>query len=582
MIHMKKTTALFLSVLMLLAAATGCANSGNGSAGSSAESDSGSTVSADSSIAAPSGSAADTDTDGSSGEPTTLTIWIPDKLRVDYNNNKMTEWLEEQGNFDLQFTAIPSADYETKVNLALTAGDIEDLPDIIMHRDGGNFASSFLMEWAAAGSIIPLTEYYQDPQLASNINEAIQRTGVDYTQQLVMPDGNLYAIGSYNQSSGNEYGTKIHLYKPWLDALGEDIPTTTEELKNLLEKVAATDLNGNSKKDEIPLAGVALSSSGNNWFEMLMNAFVYSGDKYYRTVTDGVVGAAYTTDEWKAGLAYIRGLFEEGLILSETLTMNDEQFKAVANTEDVSLFMFAGATPETVTNMDAREEYVTIKPLTGPNGVQYASFSPSSARNSMIITANCKNPEAAFKLGDLMSCEYIGISQRWGLQGVNWDYAADVPDADQKWESPMDGYDLYIIAYDDNSFWGSTDPTDACWLQYGIYVRQYGISNGKGLAIGSADIVKQNINRAIVDYQTGGYAPAEVIPSNLVYNDEETTVISELQGTLTNYVNEYSSAVFAGSKNLESDWDAFQKELTKIGLDEYLETVQSAYSRVYE
>ena len=66
-------------------------------------------------------------------EPVKLTIWIKGGTKVaDYNDNAMTTWLEEQGNFDLEITSIPSADFSTKINLALTVGAVEELPDIII------------------------------------------------------------------------------------------------------------------------------------------------------------------------------------------------------------------------------------------------------------------------------------------------------------------------------------------------------------------------------------------------------------------------------------------------------------------
>lgn len=124
-----------------------------------------------------------------SSEPVVLKVWMKNQTRVaDYNNNKMTTWLEEQGNFQLEITSIPSEDFATKVNLALTVGAVEDLPDVIM----GDGMDNAILEWSETGNIMPLTQYYNDPELAQNINEAKERTGVDFVQQLVMPDGEIY------------------------------------------------------------------------------------------------------------------------------------------------------------------------------------------------------------------------------------------------------------------------------------------------------------------------------------------------------------------------------------------------------
>lgn len=514
-----------------------------------------------------------------SSEPVVLKVWMKNQTRVaDYNNNKMTTWLEEQGNFQLEITSIPSEDFATKVNLALTVGAVEDLPDVIM----GDGMDNAILEWSETGNIMPLTQYYNDPELAQNINEAKERTGVDFVQQLVMPDGEIYSLPFYNQSYGNEYPAKTFIYKPWLDALGMDMPKTTEDFYNLLKAVSETDLNGNGKHDEIPFVGASQSINYEKYFQFLMNAFIYAGDKdeLYKIVEDGTVSSAVTRDEFKAGLEYIRQLFQEGLIPSESLTMIDDQYKALMNTDEHTVFAITYTTPSTFNNGDISADFVAIEPLVGPEGIQYATYWQSTAGSRMLITANCKNPEAAFKLGDLMCSEYIGITQRWGEQGVDWDYADEAKDA-ENWEAPYDNFDLYMIAYDDNGFWRGTEPTDACWIQSGPLVRQYAIANGVGVPKGTVSAYTQHVNESNSLYQEGGYAPAQTIPM-LTYNTDEAVVINDTQSTLKSYIKEYISAVMMGTKNLEGDWDVFQTELENIGLSDYLEAVQSAYDRMYK
>lgn len=512
-------------------------------------------------------------------DPVKLTIWCPASTKVaDFNDNATTTWLEEQGNFELEIITIPSADFATKINMALTVGAIEDLPDIIM-GNSKSLPTASLMDWYEAGSLLPLTQYYKDPELAKNINEAIERTGVDYTAQLRMPDGEIYSVGIFNQSYGNEYSAKTWINKPWLDKLGLPVPTTTEEFYNVLKAVSQTDLNGNNKNDEIPLVG-ATGSSYNKYLQYLMNAFVYAGDNYFRVVENGTVSSAVTTEAFKESLKYIRKLFQEGLILSESLTMNADQFKTLMNTEENTVFAYTYTSPSIFTDTARRDEYICIAPLVGPEGVQFASFKQSSASHGMIVTANCKNPEAAFKLGDLLSSEVMGISARFGKQGVDWDYLADAKNPDE-WQSAFPNFPLYIVCYDDATFWAAKEPTHNGWMQTGPYVRQYEIANGMGVKKGEVSLYTQHVNEGATLYQEGGFAPKEHI-ADLVYNEDESVIITETQSTLSSYIEEYIGAVMMGTKNLEGDWDAFQNELEKMGLSDYLAAVQTAYDRMYK
>lgn len=232
--------------------------------------------------------------------------------------------------------------------------------------------------WAQAESIHPLTQYYEDSNLAVNINKAIERTGVDYPRQIQSPDGNIYGVASYNQSYGNEYPHKLWLYEPWLKALGKEAPTTTDEFYELLRLVTTTDLNGNGKADEIGLLGSIGSRKGYRNF--LMNAFAYAGDDQYRTVNDGTVSVSYTSDQWKEGLKYIAKLFSENLILRESLTISDEQFNTLINSEEPTVFSMVCMAPTAIAAGSQRStEYVAVDTLTGPEGVNYASYIPTAA-----------------------------------------------------------------------------------------------------------------------------------------------------------------------------------------------------------
>ena len=516
-------------------------------------------------------------------EPVKLTAWIVQSTKVaSYGDeNEMTKWLEENANVDLEVTAIPAADFGTKINMALTVGAAADLPDIIFGVTK-DMPTASMMEWAATGNIIPLTEYYNDAELAKNINEAIERTGVDYTAHLYMPDGDIYSIGTYNQSYGNEYPSKLWINKVWLDKLEMEIPTTLEEFHAVLKAVSETDLNGNGKQDEIPLVGSALGTSYDNHEHFIMNAFFYAGDKddVYKVVNDGVVSSAVTTEEFKKSLVELRKLYQEGLILNESITMNADQCKTLMNTEENTVFAFSFTSPSVFTDTARRDEYICIAPLVGPEGVQYADYHQSVGTHAMVITANCKNPEAAFKVGDLLSSEVMGISQRFGQEGVDWDYLDKAKNADE-WESAFPAFPLYIICYDDSNFWAAKEPASRFWGQSGVYVRQYAIANGMGVKKGAVSAYTMAVNEGATLLQEGGFAPEEHIPT-LIFTDDESIVVSEIQPTLKSYIGEYMAAVMMGNKNLESDWDAFQKELEKIGLSDYLEAVQSAYDRMYK
>jgi putative aldouronate transport system substrate-binding protein len=373
-------------------------------------------------------------------------------------------------------------------------------------------------------------------------------------------------------------------YKPWLEKLGLKLPSTTGEYQALLRAVAANDLNGNGRKDEIPLTG-QFNLTGTNygrWFNWIMNAFVYAGDTNLLTVNNGKVGAAYATPEWREGLKFMRTLFAEGFIPTETLTQDENQMRTLINVEGPQVFSFVWDNADQINaNNPAGDYYEAMPPLKGPGGVQYATYKPSVAHINFMVSKNCKNPDAAFRAGDFMTSEVIGISQRFGAEGIDWDYAKNIPNAESTYVPTVPGWPLSIITYNDANFWGGSAVANNSWRQSGPMVRGYGIVNGWGLTRETA-AGRSGINARIsVLYQEGAWKPKEVIPK-LIYNAEEVTEITELLANLNNYNTSAIAAFLTGNSNIDSSWNAYQAELNNIGLPRALSIIQKVYDRMYK
>ncbi|MFQ7098322.1 MAG: hypothetical protein ACLRUN_13370 [Christensenellales bacterium] len=266
----------------------------------------------------------------------------------------------------------------------------------------------------------------------------------------------------------------------------------------------------------------------------------------------------------KEGLKYIRDMIKDGLIATESLSMDRNQLDTLANVTEISLFSIVYYSMAMI-NMDnpARDEYTYILPLIGPNGYSSATFEQSIAKPAFIVSANCKELEAAFRLGDLMTTEYFSVMQRYGEDGINWDYVQNSKVDMSNYVPYVDGFDLYFIAYDDDGFWGGTGVTNSCWRQMGPNVRQYAIANGKAINKDTVTGFMTAIGQASMAYRKNNTRPAEVIPK-LVYDTAESEQISEILVTLTSYVEEMTSNFLAGNVDIDVGWDSFQNELKVI------------------
>ncbi len=510
-------------------------------------------------------------------ESNVITIAVADKTNVeDFNTNGQTLLIEEMTGADLQFEVYPSTDYNTKINMMIQTGGAE-LPDIILVNPN----DAEILSWIESGMLLPLDEFYANPELAVHMNDAIARTGVDIPSMMTMYDGHIYGIPTLNQSYNSEYNQKTWINTKWLEQLDATYPTTPEELYDLLVKVKNTDLNGNGKADEIGMVGNMEGYNG--WFRYIMNAFVYDGDNDHYTVTDGKIGVSYNTPEYKEGLKFIAKLFEEGLLPKEILTQDDNQFLTMLNSEECTALMFFYSSASRVNAALAwRDEFEGYPPLTNKTtGKPLSRYAPSVPNNgSFFITKNCKNPELAFKVGDAIISKDVCIITRWGEEGKDWDYVENVEGAD-KWVAWVDGFDLLITVYDDAKFWSSGEIQNRSWIQAGPYIREYGIANGRAKDPATVSLFDTHVSAADNLYQIEAYRPDEVIPK-LLFSSEEMEVIADVRTTLNDFVKEWTANFLSGNLDIDANWDAYVGELEAIGLQDVLDVTQTVYDRMYK
>jgi putative aldouronate transport system substrate-binding protein len=200
-----------------------------------------------------------------------------------------------------------------------------------------------------------------------------------------------------------------------------------------------------------------------------------------------------------------------------------------------------------------------------------------------MISANCKNPEAAFRVGDIMMREDISITNRFGERGVQWDFPADIPNAVEKFDLVpfLPGWSGKAIIYDDSSFWSGSSVQNAAWRQLGAGCIPYSVLHGR-LIPRNTMVGRQEINSvAMAMYTKQAFGPKEIL-GKLIYAEDEMAVVREVQATLNSYVLEMTSNFLAGNRDIDASWNSYIAELNTIGLPRLLGIVQKVYDRMYK
>ncbi|MGN0178325.1 MAG: extracellular solute-binding protein [Monoglobaceae bacterium] len=497
-------------------------------------------------------------------EKITITVGIPkDPLVQDYDTNLYTKLLEEKMNCDIEFTYLPSSSSEAqqKLELMVSAGG-NDLPDVIINVP---ISDSTISRYASKGFIIPLNEYYENS--AYYLNDVCEKEP-ELKKMITMTDGNIYVVPRYLKIMQNELGYRMWIYEPWLEKLGLEMPKTLDEFYNVLKAFKEQDPNGNGIADEIPLLGA--TNGGESWFKDFIAAAYQPIDPQskYLYPENGKIKAAYIQPEYKEAIKYMNKLCSEGLLSPSSFTSDAAQCKqTVQNPNGVQVGAFTSMAPTYLSSSDERKDgYKIMPPLTREDGTGYAVYAASIPVNAFYITKNCKNPEAAFRMGDIMMSEEMTIHSRFGQKGTDW----LEPTEDQKSMYDSMGYEAKINPV---LTWGS--PQNSHWQNGAAGYRSYALSFST--VDSGTNIFETEIANKLQTYMDK--IPKEYI-TKLIYTEEEMDTVNEIQQNIDAYKTDNVTRFIIGDLDIESGWDSYVEELKKIGVDELVQISQDAYDRL--
>ena len=518
-------------------------------------------------------------------EPVKLVIGIKNNTNVeDYKTNKFTTFLEEACNVDLEFVVYSDDNSESASQLALEIAGGEKLPDIIYDFRGIDDATR--NEYGEDGYFVDLTEYLEDPEKMPNLwgrckelmdeNDFIQL----FELQRDPSNGALYSIPTYEFSQGDRIEFYNFINKEWLEAVNMEVPTTVDELYDVLVAFRDQDPNGNGQKDEIPSISYNKSSGGYrcDFAQYVINAFVYCDDAYLFNATDGKVWVPYSTDEYREALIYLNKLCSEGLFSDMSYSFTDySEIQNIWTPSDgtaiagivgchSSLGVAAG-------NM-LISEYVGMGALEAETELGgYAVWHANSFRFNTFITESCENVDAAVRFLDYLFSRDACIRMRYGEYGVEW------TDAEEGALSTM-GLPATITNLD-SSMWSKQ--SNACWHTVTgtcIYLPDMLAS---WVDLGAEDFASVRTNVFITLYSawSAGKVPDEVV-YDLIYTAEENEMISDLKTPYKQYVREARAQFTTGQldPNNDRDWNNYLDTLKALGEDTLVKNAQSSYTRM--
>ena len=155
--------------------------------------------------------------------------------------------LEEQTGIDISWETYPQSAWPEKKSLLIASND---LPDAFFGN--GVLTSDEVVKYGSEGILIPLEDYITEEN-TPNLWKIFQEYP-EYKSAITAPDGHIYSLMSFEDGYMVTTNNPIYINKAWLEAVGMDAPTTTEEFREVLKAFKEQDPNGNGQADEIPFS----------------------------------------------------------------------------------------------------------------------------------------------------------------------------------------------------------------------------------------------------------------------------------------------------------------------------------------
>ncbi len=503
----------------------------------------------------------------------------------DYETNPFTLWLEEQTGVDLSIRKFVGAatDYSTQISLMLAGG--EDVPDLIYVGHEGNDRRS---EYLEVGYFYNLAGYYitDSYYLSEALNLSCKDDPVKYAMML-----NNINQNAANQRTGQVYGivnvmdnptdvvhVEAHINTEWLQKLGLQKPTTIDELYDVLVAFRDKDPNGNGKKDEIPMMGLH-HSLGRGVENLIINAFIQYAPARKVMIEDGKAFSYHNQDEYRQALIFMNKLIKEGLLSELAFTSGPSELQRLLNpvgdepyTVGICCAYTTGDFHENSESIFKYEPLAALKDYTGRGG--YSMFDAPTVLSYYAIAWDCVNPLLAFRFMDFMHSPVAYMHQRWGVEGVDWDWIENTPYKDQAKGNGMFGGDAKYVIYNDGF------REDAHWFSYCYYADEMNwqvfVDPNKNDYVNT--YYKKSAQNVLLQREVGQPEDELLIFTRTAEEDE---LFFEYNSELSTLLNAAKTEFCMGRRdpNSDADWQAYLDELKALKFERWAEIGQASFDR---
>jgi len=537
----KQIISLVLALMLCISVFAGCDNGGTTSSAAS-----GGTSAADNSSAVDSSTGGDESGDvtptGEKVDPTayeeTMDVTFALMTGFTQSDSRVEKMLEEKYNINIDLIVLPGwTDGQSKINLLMAGGD---MPDVIWWWSMDN---EFL-QWKDADLLVDVSDYMNT---YTNIRDYYNKMDTKTLFYATEDDGSIYRIPGDVAEPSCEC---LWIRQDWLDNLSLEVPTTIEELEEVMRAFTEDDPDGNGQNDTYGLGGDGYDF---RTFWPWVQSYDYAHYDRFTVDADGTVGYGPANEGTKNMLADVTELYSKGYI-TPNITQDTDRDEEMANGGfGVTYSWCAYNNPDSQTMKsfkDANPEgnWVPIDMVVGANGNPQEDPATSAAWAYFGITTACEDPERLYALYDDMCGLENYIERRYGVEGEDYTIEGGLynpiiaPESDEN-NTQNIGLNLFNNLFNrkDEGLISNTPETTALFAKSGAASRDQAA--------------------ALVEWRN---------PASLTAWVESRTDIEDEK-------NRYMWSVVGGEESVDS-WDTYIATLNGLGLEDVLAEAQEIYN----
>lgn len=484
-------------------------------------------------------------------EKVTLKVLVlPNILTANVTELPYLQEMAEKANVNIEWESI-TTDYTEVHSVMMASGE---LPDVLLGA-GAATTSDFAQFSYLFADMNELLDY------APNVTKMFEEKP-EIKAMVTSTNGAIYGLSKYQRYWPKNMCMQM-INKDWLDRLNLEVPTTWDELYNVLVAFRDQDANGNGDPtDEIPMDW-APGISGFNVTSMVstygLPISMYQGIGYY--CDDGVAGNFFASNAYKELIIFLNKCYTEGLINPDVFTQDYTSFQNLARSGVVG-FTFGY---DILDRMGAELEgqYVSVAPL--KPSADYTGEVLWENDNSMMnyaypmvsISSQSAHKEEAMRFVDLFFDPYYSMQTLFGSVGT---CIQDNGDGTYAVLPPADS---------------SVDPGTWKWMNALADNSPMYISDSLELTL-PTDLQKVKELDSVYDEYHAKYTEKDVWPGPFLKLEADAQVeLSNINVDLDNlFRTNFATWISVGG--VETDWDAYLANLKTAGLDQALQIYQTA------